>query len=91
MVAFCDRSRPGIGPSVDDMLRPALQRLQQSRFVKAYLLALERRPLTTKCATSGLLMVGADATRQRLEDAEQPYDAPRTARATPRPPTSSTS
>ena len=64
------------------MLRPALQRLQQSRFIKAYLLALERRPLTTKCTTSGLLMVGADATRQRLEDAEQPYDAPRTARLT---------
>jgi hypothetical protein len=64
------------------MLRPALQRLQQSRFVKAYLLALEQRPLTTKCTTSGLLMVGADATRQRLEDAEQPYDAPRTARLT---------
>ena len=64
------------------MLRPALQRLQQSRFVKAYLRALERRPLTTKCTTSGLLMVGADATRQRLEDAEQPYDAPRTARLT---------
>lgn len=68
------------------MMQAAFSRLTRTRFVVAYMRALDRAPLGTKCATSGTLMVGSDVTRQWLEvrETESPFawDPRRTLRLT---------
>ena len=70
------------------MMQRALAHITGTRFVQSYMRVLNRRPLATKCTTSGTLMVGADVARQWLEqrDARRPaafaWDATRTARLT---------
>ena len=54
-------------------------------FARRYMTSLEARPIATKCATSGALMLASDALRQKLEQAERDefrWDAARTARMT---------
>ena len=48
-----------------------LQRLANTRLVRAYASALEARPLTTKLTSSGTLMAASDVLRQWLEQREQ--------------------
>lgn len=67
------------------MLQRAVGVITGTRFVQAYMRALNRRPLTTKCATSGTLMLASDGTRQWLEQGRRVdwrWDASRTGRLT---------
>ena len=48
-----------------------LQRLANTRLVRAYMGALEARPLTTKLTSSGSLMAASDILRQWLEQRDQ--------------------
>ena len=67
-------------------MHPFVRAVLRTRFVSAYVKALETHPLPTKCTTSGTLMVLSDGIRQKLEadDRRAPfrYDVARAARLT---------
>ena len=66
------------------MLRSVTAAVLRRPFVRRYMALLETRPIQTKCATSGALMVASDALRQKLEQSESSdefrWDPHRTAR-----------